>query len=79
MKIFILSIVIVTLAFSQGVVQQFEKGSINYSDQTISAIGIGFVPENVINAGQARRAALRIAKADALRQLIEIVRGDLNE
>lgn len=67
--------VIVTLAFSQSVVQQFEKGSINYSDQTISAIGIGFVPENVINAGQARRAALRIAKADALRQLIEIVNG----
>jgi len=75
MKRFLLSICLVSMAFSQGVVQQFDKGSINYSDQTISAIGIGFVPENVINAGQARRSALRIAKADALRQLIEIVNG----
>ena len=35
----------------------FEKGSINYGDRTIQAIGIGFIPENVINAGQARRSA----------------------
>ena len=54
---------------------QFEKGAINYSERKISAVGIGFVPENVINAGQARRAALRIAKQDALRLLIEIVNG----
>lgn len=53
----------------------FEKGSVNYGDRTIQAIGIGFIPENVINAGQARRAAMRIAKQDALRQLIEIVNG----
>ena len=53
----------------------FEKGSINYGDRTIQAIGIGFIPENVINAGQARRSAMRIAKQDALRQLIEIVNG----
>ena len=53
----------------------FENGSVNYGDRTIQAIGIGFIPENVINAGQARRAAMRIAKQDALRQLIEIVNG----
>ena len=53
----------------------FEKGSINYGDRTIQAIGIGFIPENVINAGQARRSTMRIAKQDALRQLIEIVNG----
>ena len=53
----------------------FEKGSINYGERTIQAIGIGFIPENVINAGQARRAAMRIAKQDALRQLIEIING----
>ncbi len=73
-KVFV-TLFLSTLVFSQAVVQQFEKGSINYSDQTISAVGIGFVPENAINAGQARRAALRIAKADAMRQLIEIVNG----
>ncbi len=70
-----LTAILCTMAFSQGVVTQLEKGSINYSDQTISAIGIGFVPQNAINAGQARRMALRIAKQDALRQLIEIVNG----
>ena len=43
----------------------FENGSVNYGDRTIQAIGIGFIPENVINAGQARRAAMRIAKQDA--------------
>ena len=53
----------------------FENGSINYGDRTIQAIGIGFIPENVINAGQARRSAMRIAKQDALRQLIEIING----
>ena len=53
----------------------FENGSVNYGDRTIQANGIGFIPENVINAGQARRAAMRIAKQDALRQLIEIVNG----
>ena len=53
----------------------FKNGSVNYGDRTIQAIGIGFIPENVINAGQARRAAMRIAKQDALRQLIEIVNG----
>ena len=39
--------------------------SINYSDRTISAIGIGFVPINAVNAGMARRLALRTAKQDA--------------
>ena len=53
----------------------FENGSVNYGDRTIQAVGIGFIPENVINAGQARRSAMRIAKQDALRQLIEIVNG----
>lgn len=74
-KFNLLIIILSSLAFSQGVVTELEKGSINYSDQSISAVGIGFVPQNAINAGQARRMALRIAKQDALRQLIEIVNG----
>ncbi len=74
-KLISLSILLLSLSFSQGVVTQLDKGSVNYSEQTISAIGIGFVPQNAINAGQARRLALRIAKQDALRQLIEIVNG----
>ena len=62
--------------FSQGFIgDQLENGSVNYADRTITAIGIGFIPENAINAGQARRSALRISKQDALRNLVEIVNG----
>ena len=76
MKQFIFSIAFVLSGISaQGVVTQLDKGSINYSEQSITAIGIGFVPTNAVNAGQARRMALRIAKQDAMRQLIEIVNG----
>ena len=76
MKQFIFSIAFVLGGLSaQGVVTQLDKGSINYSEQSITAIGIGFVPTNAVNAGQARRMALRIAKQDAMRQLIEIVNG----
>ena len=76
MKRFIYSIAFVLSGISaQGVVTQLDKGSINYSEQAITAIGIGFVPSNAVNAGQARRMALRIAKQDAMRQLIEIVYG----
>ena len=76
MKRFIYSIAFVLSGISaQGVVTQLDKGSINYSEQAITAIGIGFVPTNAVNAGQARRMALRIAKQDAMRQLIEIVNG----
>tara|TARA_B100001540_G_scaffold84186_1_gene75802 strand:- start:2441 stop:3271 length:831 start_codon:yes stop_codon:yes gene_type:complete len=74
-KLFCVSVILLSVSFSQGVVAQMDKGSVNYSEQTISAIGIGFVPTNAVNAGQARRMALRIAKQDALRQLIEIVNG----
>ena len=76
MKQFIFSIAFVLGGISaQGVVTQLDKGSINYSEQSITAIGIGFVPTNAVNAGQARRMAFRIAKQDAMRQLIEIVNG----
>ena len=74
-KLIGISVFILNIAFSQGVVTQMEKGSVDYSAQAINAVGIGFVPTNAVNAGQARRMALRIAKQDALRQLIEIVNG----
>ena len=55
--------------------ETFDRGSIDYNGRKVKATGIGYIPQNVINAGQARRAALRIAKQDALRQLVEIVNG----
>ena len=74
-KFLLISSVLFGLVSAQGVVTQLDKGSINYSEQSITAVGIGFVPTNAVNAGQARRMALRIAKQDAMRQLIEIVNG----
>ena len=74
-KYLLISSVLFGLVSAQGVVTQLDKGSINYSEQSITAVGIGFVPTNAVNAGQARRMALRIAKQDAMRQLIEIVNG----
>ena len=77
MKKIILTVIIVASLMAQDdfVGETFDNGSINYANRTIQAIGIGFIPTNVINAGQARRSAMRIAKQDALRQLIEIVNG----
>ena len=74
-KLICINIFILSSIFAQGVVTQLDKGSINYSEQMINAVGIGFVPSNAVNAGMARRMALRIAKQDAMRQLIEIVNG----
>ncbi len=74
-KLIYINVFILSSIFAQGVVTQLDKGSINYSEQMINAVGIGFVPSNAVNAGMARRMALRIAKQDAMRQLIEIVNG----
>lgn len=75
----IFSIVLLSTALiAQGgfVGQQFDNGAINYSDRTIQATGIGAIPDIALtNAAQARRAALRIAKVDAMRNLVEIVNG----
>lgn len=77
MKKIFLIITSVTLILGQDFVgQQMDKGSINYNNRTIQATGIGTIPDiNLTNAGQARKAALRTAKVDAMRNLIEIVNG----
>ena len=77
MKKILAVLLIGAFAFGQDgfVGDTFERGSVDYGNRTIRATGIGFVPQNVINPGQARRAALRIAKTDALRQMVEIVNG----
>jgi len=71
------SIILFSMLAGQGFVgQQFGNGSINYSDRKIQATGIGAIPDIALtNAAQARRAALRIAKVDAMRNLVEIVNG----
>ena len=42
-KLIGISVFILNIAFSQGVVTQMEKGSVDYSAQAINAVGIGFV------------------------------------
>ena len=77
MKRIFAGIFLISFVFAQDafVGDTFDRGSIDYNGRKVKATGIGYIPQNVINAGQARRAALRIAKQDAMRQLIEIVNG----
>ena len=77
MRHILITVFYVTTLFAQDgfIGDVFDRGKIDYGNRTIQATGIGFIPSNVINAGQARRSAMRIAKQDALRQLIEIVNG----
>ena len=77
MRYILITVFYVTTLFAQDgfIGDVFDRGRIDYGNRTIQATGIGFIPSNVINAGQARRSAMRIAKQDALRQLIEIVNG----
>ncbi len=51
------------------------NGTVNYSERTITATGIGAVPANAANVGQARANAIRAAQLDALRNLVEVVKG----
>lgn len=79
--------VVLLLSFSLGlaqygygvipgaVVEETENGAINYSQGIITATGIGAIPEYAVNAAQARAMAIRAAKVDARRQLIELVNG----
>ena len=55
---------LISIVFGQDafVGDTFDRGSIDYNGRKVKATGIGYIPQNVINAGQARRAALRIAK-----------------
>lgn len=58
-----------------AVVEDLGNGAINYSQGIITATGIGSIPEYAVNAGQARAMAIRAAKTDARRQLVELVNG----
>lgn len=57
------------------VVERVGNGAINWSQGVISAKGSGAPPKGVTNIAQARLMAERAAKADALRNLLETVKG----
>jgi hypothetical protein len=64
------------LAQQRGeVVEPVGNGAINWTQGVISAKGSGAPPKGVTNIAQARLMAVRAAKADALRNLLETVKG----
>lgn len=51
------------------------NGMINYGEGLIRATGIGAAPPNAVNKAQARAMAIRTARVDAYRNLLETVKG----
>jgi len=60
---------------SEWVEQIGNKGSVNWTDGYIEAVGIGSPPQRNIGTPQARPMALRAAQVDAYRNLLEVVNG----
>ena len=60
---------------TQIVEQMGDKGKINWSEGYIEAVGIGAPPERYVGKPQARPMALRAAKVDAYRNLLETTKG----
>jgi len=58
-----------------AVTEQNDFGQVNYSERVVTATGMGAVPANATNVGAARLNAIRAAKVDAWRNLIEAVKA----
>jgi hypothetical protein len=78
-RIFILSFIFVLNFFlivqAQNVTQTFgDNQSVNWTDQVVRAVGIGAPNPNLPIAAQ-RTAAIRAAKLDAVRNILETIKG----
>jgi len=60
---------------TQIIEQMGDKGKINWSEGYVEATGIGTPPERYIGKPQARPMALRAARVDAYRNLLETTKG----
>ena len=58
-----------------ALVQALGPGSVNWTDGYIEAKGIGAPPENAYGKPNARPMAMRAAKLDALRNILEVING----
>ena len=58
---------------SNDAVQQVDNGAMNYSNGFVVATGIGAISPLAQNPGMARATAVRAAKVDAMRNLLEAV------
>lgn len=56
-------------------VEKVGQGSVNWSQGYIEALGIGAVPDRSVGKSNARPMAMRAAKVDAYRNLLEITKG----
>lgn len=75
MLVLVLSLFFPILLFAQGYVQQVgSAGNVNWTQQVVRCTGIGAPNPNLPPATQ-RASALRAAKLDALRNLLEVVKG----
>ena len=73
-------VITATIALAQwgspgAVVEENEYGAVNYSERMVYATGIGTIPDNATNPGFARANAIRAAKMDAVRNLVESVKA----
>lgn len=59
----------------QDLVEQMANGNINWTKGVVQAKGIGAPPEKYYGKAQARPMALRAAKLDAMRNLLETTKG----
>jgi hypothetical protein len=60
---------------SQDLVEMTAKGSINWTKGTVRGKGIGAPPEQMYGKPSARPMAIRAAKLDAYRNILEVVNG----
>jgi len=60
---------------SEWVEQIGNKGSVNWSEGYVEAVGIGAPPQRNIGTPQARPMALRAAQVDAYRNMLEVING----
>jgi hypothetical protein len=70
-----LSFLAIPLAAAQEVVERLPSGAINWTLGIVTAKGSGAPPTGITIPSQARLMAERAAKADALRNLLESVKG----
>ena len=61
--------------FGQNFVQRFDKGSIDWSNRIMEAVGIGMPPANPLNPAQARSVAKSEAESFARSSLLELLKG----
>jgi hypothetical protein len=61
--------------WTQIIEQMGDKGKVNWTEGYIEAVGIGAPPERYIGKPQARPMALRAARVDAYRNLLETTKG----